>query len=202
MLKVIKLLLITFIALVSVLKSDLLAPTQTLEKEKRFSPNIKKFYKVSEKNLFPKTQSVQLQTTIINKLPKKDIPVPRNTLSLSLNIEKIAKSKLGKKYKWGGDGPLAYDCSGFTKEVFKKNGISLPRVSIKQAEVGKKIKRIKKLEKGDLVFFTSRNHHKVDHVGIYLGKGKFIHASHFLHRIVISPLREYKRYFKWGRRLN
>jgi len=46
----------------------------------------------------------------------------------SKQIEKIAKSKLGKRYKWGGNGPYAYDCSGFTKEVFELNGITIPRV--------------------------------------------------------------------------
>jgi cell wall-associated NlpC family hydrolase len=115
-------------------------------------------------------------------------------------IESIAKSKLGKKYVWGGNGPYAYDCSGFTKEVFELNGIAIPRNSWKQAEVGQKVSK-KNLKKGDLIFFNSKDHKGVNHVGIYLGKGKFIHASKFHKRIVISPLREYRRFFKWGRRL-
>jgi len=115
-------------------------------------------------------------------------------------IETTAKSKLGKKYVWGGNGPFAYDCSGFTKEVFELNGIEIPRNSWRQAEVGKKVSK-KNLKKGDLIFFNSKHHKGVNHVGIYLGHGKFIHASRFHHRIVISPLREYRRFFKWGRRL-
>ncbi len=116
-------------------------------------------------------------------------------------IVSIAKSKLGKKYKWGGDGPYRYDCSGFTKEVFKRTGIYIPRNSWNQAKRGMKVLNTKYLKKGDLVFFTSKHHNKVDHVGIYIGHGKFIHASRFHHRIVISKFREYKRYFKWGCRL-
>ncbi len=115
-------------------------------------------------------------------------------------IETIAKSMLGKRYKWGGDGPYSYDCSGFTKEVFEENGIELPRLSKEQAKIGRKVYK-NQLRKGDLVFFTSKNHTVVNHVGIYLGNGKFIHASRFHHRIVISPFREYKKYFKWGRRV-
>jgi len=115
-------------------------------------------------------------------------------------IETTAKSKIGKKYVWGGNGPFAYDCSGFTKEVFELNGIEIPRNSWKQAEIGKKVSK-KNLKKGDLIFFNSKDHKGVNHVGIYLGGGKFIHASKFHHRIVISPLREYRRFFKWGRRL-
>ena len=134
-----------------------------------------------------------------------------NTLSLSAKdkskgymayyIEAMAKSKLGKKYVWGGNGPYSYDCSGFTKEVFARNGIDIPRNSWNQAKVGIKINK-KHLKKGDLIFFNSKHHKGVNHVGIYLGHGKFIHASKFHHRIVISKFREYRRYFKWGRRLS
>ena len=130
----------------------------------------------------------------------KSQELPYNKKYASIYIESIAKSKLGKKYKWGGNGPYQYDCSGFTKEVFQRSGIEIPRNSWKQAKVGTKVSK-KHLKKGDLVFFHSKGKSKVDHVGIYLGHGKFIHASKFHHRIVISPLREYRRYFKWGRRL-
>ncbi len=116
-------------------------------------------------------------------------------------IEATAKSKLGKKYVWGGNGPYAYDCSGFTKAVFALNGIVIPRVSWKQAQVGIKVNR-KHLKKGDLIFFNSKHHKGINHVGIYIGHGKFIHASQFHKRIVISKLREYRRYFKWGRRVS
>ncbi len=115
-------------------------------------------------------------------------------------IANIAKSMVGKRYKWGGEGPYGYDCSGFTKEVFEEGGIELPRLSKEQAKVGRKVYK-NQLRKGDLVFFTSKNHTTVNHVGIYLGNGKFIHASRFHHRIVISPFKEYKKYFKWGRRV-
>ncbi len=116
------------------------------------------------------------------------------------SIVSVAKEKIGITYKWGGNGPYKYDCSGFTKEVFRRNGIKIPRLSKEQAKVGKKISK-SHLKKGDLIFFHSKNHNVVDHVGIYLGKGKFIHASKFHKRIVISPLREYRKLFKWGRRI-
>ena len=115
-------------------------------------------------------------------------------------IVKMAKAKLGIKYIWGGNDKRGFDCSGFTKEVFEENGIRIPRNSWKQAKVGKKISK-KNLKKGDLIFFNSKHHKRINHVGIYVGHGKFIHASSFHKRIVISKLREYRRYFKWGRRL-
>jgi cell wall-associated NlpC family hydrolase len=115
-------------------------------------------------------------------------------------IEEIAKTHLGTKYVWGGNGEKGYDCSGFTKEVFEQYGVELPRNSWKQARVGKKVSR-QNLRKGDLIFFNSQKQKRINHVGIYLGNGKFIHASRFHRKIVISPLKEYRRYFKWGRRL-
>ncbi|CAA6810046.1 MAG: Invasion associated protein p60 [uncultured Sulfurovum sp.] len=118
----------------------------------------------------------------------------------NIYIEKVAKAQLGKKYVWGGNGRRGYDCSGFTKKVFAKNGIKIPRNSWKQAKVGQKVSR-GNLKKGDLIFFNSRKQKRVNHVGIYLGNGRFIHASSFHKRIVISKFKEYKRYFKWGRRL-
>ena len=124
-----------------------------------------------------------------------------NKAYLRYYIEATAKAKLGKKYKWGGNGPYAYDCSGFTKAVFALNGIKIPRNSWKQAQIGMKVSR-KHLRKGDLIFFNSKHHKGVNHVGIYIGHGKFIHASRFHKRIVISPLREYRRYFKWGCRVS
>ncbi len=118
----------------------------------------------------------------------------------NIYIEQVAKAQLGKKYVWGGNGPLNYDCSGFTKEVFEQNGIDIPRNSWKQAKVGRKVSQ-RNLRKGDLIFFNSKHQKRVNHVGIYLGNGRFIHASSFHKRIVISKFREYRRYFKWGRRL-
>ena len=118
----------------------------------------------------------------------------------SSSIAKVAKAKLGIKYVWGGNGRRGFDCSGFTQKVFAKNGIYIPRNSWKQAKVGKKVSK-NRLRKGDLIFFNSKHHKGVNHVGIYLGHGKFIHASRFHKKIVISKFREYQRYFKWGRRL-
>lgn len=83
----------------------------------------------------------------------------------------VAKSKKGKPYRWGASGPKAFDCSGYTRWVYKKVGVKLPHSS--KAQVAK-TKRIKKPRKGDLVFFHSGG--RVYHVGIYAGKGKIWHA--------------------------
>lgn len=131
------------------------------------------------------------------------LPNQRNHSNLIANqIEKIAKSHLGQKYVWGANGPYTFDCSGFTKSVFNNIGISIPRVSKEQAKVGQYISK-NQLKKGDLVFFDSPKSSEVSHVGIYLGNGKFIHASSAKKSVVIGNLNSgyHSKHFKWGRRL-
>ena len=119
-------------------------------------------------------------------------------------IPKEAKKYLGKRYVWGATGPYRFDCSGFTSYVCKKNGVCLPRTSAKQSKVGKRVSR-RSLKPGDLVFFdtSKRRRGYINHVGIYIGNNKFIHASSAKRKVVITSLNKpfYKSRFKWGRRI-
>lgn len=126
--------------------------------------------------------------------------------SSSTKTIRVAKRYLGRRYVWGAVGPRSFDCSGFTQYVMRKSkGVRLPRVSRKQAYYGKYVSR-SHLRPGDLVFFdTSRRRRGyVNHVGIYIGNHKFIHASSARHRVVITSLNRpfYSARFKWGRRVN
>ena len=118
-------------------------------------------------------------------------------------ITSIAKDKLGRRYVWGATGTKnTFDCSGFTKYVYKKNGIDIPRTSINQSKHGKYVSR-DNLKKGDLIFFDTSKRRKgyVNHVGIYLGDGKFIHASSAKKKVVVSNLSKfYGKRYKGARR--
>lgn len=121
-----------------------------------------------------------------------------------VRITSAAKEKLGKRYVWGASGNgNTYDCSSFVKYVYKKNGINLPRTSINQSKFGKHIER-SQLEKGDLIFFDTSKKRKgyVNHVGIYLGDNKFIHASSAKKKVVITSLDKnfYSNRYKGARR--
>ncbi|WCF08478.1 C40 family peptidase [Paenibacillus thiaminolyticus] len=83
---------------------------------------------------------------------------------------------MGISYMYGGSTTSGFDCSGFTKYVFDKFNIDLPRSSSSQFEVGEKVSK-SDLRPGDLVFFDTSGGNGVSHVGIYVGDGKFAHAS-------------------------
>ena len=90
-------------------------------------------------------------------------------------IVNYAKRFLGLPYVYGGNGPDSFDCSGFTKYVYKHFGKNLPRTSADQYAKAKKISK-SNLQPGDLVFFTNGGS-SVGHVAIYMGNGKIIHAA-------------------------
>jgi cell wall-associated NlpC family hydrolase len=85
----------------------------------------------------------------------------------------VAASKAGTPYRYGADGPSAFDCSGYTKWVFSKLGRHLPRTSSAQAGAVRHVSRANR-HRGDLVFFSSGGH--VYHVGIYAGHDRVWHA--------------------------
>lgn len=97
-------------------------------------------------------------------------------------IVRTAKSYLGDfKYKWGAEPwntKYKYsDCSAFVQLVFnKQHGHNLPRTSIKQSKEGRYIAK-SNLQAGDLVFFDTDGNGSINHVGIYIGGGDFIHSS-------------------------
>lgn len=84
---------------------------------------------------------------------------------------KFALNQLGDIYVWAGAGPTKWDCSGLTMRAFGAAGVSLPHSAAVQYNYGKYVPK-SALAPGDLVFFGK----PISHVGIYLGKGKMVHA--------------------------
>jgi cell wall-associated NlpC family hydrolase len=142
-----------------------------------------------------KTESIQKENKSKKEIDnlKEKIRKLEQALALRNNkfkeIKNIAFSQLGKSYVWGAVGPSKFDCSGFTSYVCKKSGINIPRTSFYQSKHGKVVER-DNLKKGDLIFFDTSREKKgvVNHVGIYIGENKFIHASSSKKKVVVSQL--------------
>ncbi len=97
----------------------------------------------------------------------------------------FAKAQLGKPYVWGATGPNSYDCSGLTQAAWAAAGVSLPRTTWDQVNVGTRIP-VSRMEPGDLVFYYS----DISHVAMYIGGGKMIQAPHTGAVIDIQPVTE------------
>lgn len=145
---------------------------------------------------------VRLASGIHGYVPKKDVEAfgtwAENASATADNIICTAEKFLGIPYFWGGTSVKGVDCSGLVRMVWFLNGVLLPRNASQQAKAGKDIpvnlqpqdstdtsggqslkemmlQRISSLEKGDLIFFGTGS--SISHVGIYIGNGRFIHAS-------------------------
>ena len=100
----------------------------------------------------------------------------------------LAYAQMGKPYRWGAEGPSSFDCSGFTTYIYKNAlGKSIPRTSSAQSGYGAYVSK-DQLQPGDLVFFDTDSDGDVNHVGIYVGGGKFIHASSGAGKVTVSDL--------------
>jgi len=136
--------------------------------------------------------------------PTKD---SNNTLSNTITDDKkieelisLAKSKIGNSYLYAAKGPDHFDCSGFVYYLYGQSDIKIPRTSLDQSKSGEQLTR-EKIKRGDMLFFDTANRGHVNHSGVYLGDGKFIHSSSGkAHGVTISDLDHgfYKEKFRWG----
>lgn len=115
----------------------------------------------------------------------------------------LAMRYLGVRYRRGGMTSRGMDCSGLVCRVFVLLGRNLPHRASDLYRLGKPVKK-PGLKPGDLVFFRSwRGGRRIGHVGIYIGEGKFIHASSGKGEVVISNLNSgsYVRRYAGAKRL-
>lgn len=125
----------------------------------------------------PRPQTVRKPSGTITSpgslAPKPVTPKSRSG-GLGPQAVALAQKQMGKMYQWGGQGPDRFDCSGLVYFVYGNLGVSMPRVSSQQAKVGQEVSR-KNLQPGDLLYFNTSGS-GINHVGIYVGQSKFIHA--------------------------
>ena len=122
-----------------------------------------------------------------------DITLPEASASPSTlrdSLVGFARAQVGVRYRYGGASPSrGFDCSGLVKYVMARFNLELPRTARQQASLGVVVERdTSQLRPGDLLLFSARERGVVSHVGIYVGNGRFIHASTAAMRVIETPL--------------
>lgn len=137
-----------------------------------------------EKNI---QEAIKNKEEIKVKFEYKKVAAPN--ASTAAKVISSAENKLGSTYVYGDTGNAGFDCSGLVYSIYNDElGISIPRSSRTQSTYGKQVSK-SDLQEGDLVFFNTTGN-GVSHVGIYVGGGKFIHASSGQGKVMTSSLSE------------
>ena len=129
---------------------------------------------IKNKSPFPQLLILLAFTLFLVQCKSKKASVNHHN-TVKQKLEREFKKYKGVKYRYGGTTSRGFDCSGYVQRVYKEAfNINLPRTTKAMMKTGKKVSK-KNLKIGDLVFFHPTR--KYYHVGIYMGKGTFMHAS-------------------------
>lgn len=144
--------------------------------------------------------------TACGSLPHRSEPpllagTPRADAANAVLFRAIAL--VGTPYHWGGNTPdSGFDCSGLVGYVFRDAaGVTLPRTSNAMSDLGRRKLAVDSLQSGDLVFFASGR--TVDHVGIYVGERRFVHAPNSGGTVRLDSIDGawWKEHFVYGKRV-
>ena len=101
----------------------------------------------------------------------------------------VARAQIGTRYVLGGTTPKGFDCSGLVRYVMGALKVELPRTAAQQARIGDEVSTDpSRLRPGDLLTFGRRGGRGVSHIGIYVGEGRYVHASSVAGRVIESDL--------------
>ncbi|MFC3749821.1 C40 family peptidase [Paenibacillus sp. GCM10012306] len=165
---------------------------------------------MNKQQWFKKSIVIGMCTTIgLSTLAATEIGTPRAaaaTASKGQSIINLGKKYMGVRYEFGAStsSTRTFDCSSFTKYIFGKYGVDLPRTSQAQSKVGKSVSKAN-LRVGDLIFFSSGGRatgKNVTHVAVYAGNGKILH-TYGSPGVTVSDLNSgnWKRTYLFARRV-
>lgn len=130
---------------------------------------------LDDEPVYVAAEYVTVQKQLDTAITMTEVLYGAGVSDVRVDLCQYALQFVGNRYVWGGTSlTKGADCSGFVLSVFKNYGISLPHSSRAQANMGKKIS-LGEAKPGDLVFYG--NGKRINHVAIYLGGGRVVHAS-------------------------
>jgi murein DD-endopeptidase len=131
-------------------------------------------------------------------------PTPRSPVSNNIGdrAAEIALTMVGKPYRYGGNTPGGFDCSGLVHYSYGRAGVNVPRSTKTQMRQSRPIP-LNNLRRGDLLFFDQEGK-KSSHVAIYVGSDRFVHAPSSGKRVYVGDLqsRYWRRHLAGARRLD
>jgi cell wall-associated NlpC family hydrolase len=140
---------------------------------------------------------IPLATLLVTGCAGAPARVPGGTTSrpveaaLGQRILASALGQLGQPYRYGGNGPEAFDCSGLVRFAHAAQGVAVPRTTDGQFQAARPVPA-NRIEAGDVLFFRFEGP-KVSHVAIYAGGGRFVHAPQSGRAVEIRPLDDWYR---------
>ena len=152
----------------------------------KVSVNSKEGYIASNLLSSSKTQETTSRGSTTTRKKATSTETTQASYGKGSTVVETAKNYIGYKYVYGASGPNSFDCSGFTSYVFRLHGVSLSRTAKGQYSNGSAVSRAD-LQPGDLVMFGP-SVSGINHVGIYIGGGKIVHAANPSRGVTIDTI--------------
>ena len=143
--------------------------------------------------------SLNIAAVPVKGAPESAPPAP----SWDQRLKRIASDFMGTRYRLGGSSQdTGLDCSGLIKQIWQRLGLAdLPHQAANMAKLGVPV-QLRDIQVGDLIFFNTTGKQN-SHVGVYIGDGRFVHASSVLKKVTENSLTEryYQKTFNGIRRV-
>ena len=128
------------------------------------------------------------------------VPVENPSETTGNRAANLALAMVGKPYRYGGNTPAGFDCSGLVQYSYGRSGVNLPHGTDELRRVTRLVSR-SKLQRGDLLFFTQEGR-RSSHVALYIGNSRFVHAPSSGKKVYVAGFDDsyWQRHFTEARR--